>query len=496
MAIYTGTADNDSIVGTEAGDDFHLEQGGEDIAIGQGGIDVFYFGAAFSAGDQISGGAGRDFLVLDGDYSTGLTFAKHQLKSISDIYLTAGHSYALSGLDHVRGDLRIDGSELGTTDVVSIDGSGRTFALDLRGGAANDHLIGGAGANQLTGGAGDDILSGGDAGNTLSGGDGADSLTGGAGSDQFSGGAGSDTLVGGEGADHLDGGEGANSLDGGGGADTLFGRDGPQTMEAGAGDDQLVVYGAFDPSTVINGGDGYDWLTFGGGSGALSLNGDQVQNVEKMLFNASYSVTLADDVLASGQVLNVLVSLLYPNSFRFDGSAETSASFNITGNTSSDVLTGGGGDDTIVGSGGFDILTGGGGDDVLNGASDFANFGTTFDGGSGGDKMYGAGKTGHVVSFFMYHEVADSLPDNPDVIFNLGPQDLIELYEIDADTIEDGDQAFTIVDHFDGHAGELMLSYDHLRKLTNVEADVDGDGQADMLIVLTGKHADFSNFAL
>ena len=54
MAIYTGTADNDSIVGTEAGDDFHLEQGGEDIAIGQGGIDVFYFGAAFSGGELIT----------------------------------------------------------------------------------------------------------------------------------------------------------------------------------------------------------------------------------------------------------------------------------------------------------------------------------------------------------------------------------------------------------------------------------------------------------
>jgi Ca2+-binding RTX toxin-like protein len=496
MAIFTGTTGDDSILGTAAGDDFHLEQGGEDTASGGGGIDAFYFGAAFSAGDQLTGGAGRDFLVLDGDYSEGLTFAKHQLKSISDIYLTASHSYVLGGLDHVRGALRIDGSDLGVGEALSVDGSGRAFALDVRGGGGADFMIGGAGVNDLSGGAGDDTLAGGDGGNSLSGGDGADSLTGGTGADRLSGGAGGDVLLGGEGADQLDGGDGNNSLDGGGGNDSLFALGGRQTMEAGGGDDQLGIYGQLDPGTVIDGGDGFDWLSFGGGSGALNLDGAQVQGIEKMLFNASYSVTVADDIVASGQVLDVVVSLLYPNSFQFDGSAETDGGFDITGNTSSEILIGGGGDDTLIGGGGYDNLTGGAGDDIIVGVAAFGTFAVNMDGGLGADRLYASGKGNHTTSTISYHDIADSTPADPDTIFNLGAQDFIYLYAIDADTGQADDQAFTIVDHFDGHAGELMLSYDHLRKLTNLEADVDGDGQADMLVVLTGKHVDFDNFAL
>ena len=65
-------------------------------------------------------------------------------------------------------------------------------------------------------------------------------------------------------------------------------------------------------------------------------------------------------------------------------------------------------------------------------------------GGAGADRIYASGKGNHSVTYIAYQSIADSTPDNPDVISNLGGQDWIYLYAIDADTTQEGDQAFEI----------------------------------------------------
>ena len=67
---------------------------------------------------------------------------------------------------------------------------------------------------------------------------------------------------------------------------------------------------------------------------------------------------------------------------------------------------------------------------------------------------------------------------------------------IDADINTEGDQAFALVDSFTGQAGQITLTYNAGAGFTVLAADVNGDGLADMRIVLYGNHEDFSNFWL
>jgi hypothetical protein len=96
---------------------------------------------------------------------------------------------------------------------------------------------------------------------------------------------------------------------------------------------------------------------------------------------------------------------------------------------------------------------------------------------------------------FVFHTIADSGP-SPDVIFDLGSTDTIDLQRIDADTGAGGDQAFHIVAGLTGHAGELTAHYDGSNDLTFLYGDTDGDGGADLVIELAGDQTGFTNFVL
>ena len=67
---------------------------------------------------------------------------------------------------------------------------------------------------------------------------------------------------------------------------------------------------------------------------------------------------------------------------------------------------------------------------------------------------------------------------------------------IDADKKAAGDQAFRIVDHFDKHSAELVLSYDAASGETRASMDTNGDGKADMIIRLTGDEHAYTHFVL
>lgn len=137
------------------------------------------------------------------------------------------------------------------------------------------------------------------------------------------------------------------------------------------------------------------------------------------------------------------------------------------------------GNDLLRGRGGDDTLHGGGGDDTLSG-------------GTGTDLL--TGDTGN--DTFRFEGVGVSTPAASDLITDLHPGDIIDLHQIDANTTQDGDQAFVLVGSFSGNAGELVMSYDSSAGVTLLEGDVDGDGQSDFEIRMSGDHTGFTGIVV
>ncbi len=57
-----------------------------------------------------------------------------------------------------------------------------------------------------------------------------------------------------------------------------------------------------------------------------------------------------------------------------------------------------------------------------------------------------------------------------------------------------GNQSFTQVDELTGQAGQMTLEWLSSAGFTLMSMDVDGDGVADMRLVLYGNHEGFDNF--
>lgn len=131
MTHYVGTSGDDNIVGTTKADTFDMSQGGDDIVSGMGGFDVFYYGGAFTAADQIDGGTmGRQHLIegkveLNGDYSAGVVFGAQTMVNIATLQLDGGHSYNLTinATTAAGPEFTVDASTLGAGDSLIFDGS-------------------------------------------------------------------------------------------------------------------------------------------------------------------------------------------------------------------------------------------------------------------------------------------------------------------------------------------------------------------------------------
>lgn len=156
--------------------------------------------------------------------------------------------------------------------------------------------------------------------------------------------------------------------------------------------------------------------------------------------------------------------------FDIDGHKEKDGQLQLGGGTGGDLLIAGhqrdilrgwDGDDTLVGGVGADSLTGGGGEDV-----------------------------------FKFVTLRDSWIHSLDFIADLTNLDTIDVSGVDADKHTVGDQVFHLVTAFTGQAGEMTVSYDAAQNQTSVFGDVNGNGQADMVIHIYGDHHDFSNFVL
>ncbi|WGM39948.1 hypothetical protein [Caulobacter sp. NIBR1757] len=419
---------------------------------------VVYGRAGFGATLDLSGLNGTNGFEIDGELANDQS------------------GRAVSGAGDVNGDGLDDfligsrGSDVGysssgSTFLVFGQLSGIVFdgtaaAESRSGGASGDRLNGGGGNDKLFGFAAYDILDGGDGADYVFGGDGNDWLIGGAGNDTLNGeagndraeaGVGNDILNGGLGADRLYGGDGNDILRGDDGADQLFGDAGTDTLTGGAGDDRLE---GGDGNDTLDGGAGADTLIGGLGNDIYLIN-DLLDTVVE-LAGEGYEIA---KVSVDGWVIAEGIEALQMTGSGDIGATGNDSANNMKGNTGDNRLDGGAGVDTIDGGAGADIIIGGLGNDLLRG-------------GSGGD------------TFVVAHAFGPTLETDQIYDFVRAHGDRLDLSGIDADTLVEGDQAFTLVSAFTRHAGEMTLTF--ASNITTLRLDVNGDGRVDYQMKING----------
>jgi Ca2+-binding RTX toxin-like protein len=351
-----GTAGNDSINGTLAGDSINGLAGndsiygkaGRDILNGGDGNDYLYGG---KGADAHNGGAGYDFARYDdssGSVSASLSYPVYNTGE------AAGDTYSgIEGLvgsiygDYLVGDTAAN-YIFGLSGNDWIDGMGGSD--NLYGDAGDDHMISRAGVQVLRGGDGFDFarydyatagvtaalynpaLNNGDAA-----GDVYDSIEG---------------LVGGAYADYLYGNSAANALYGVGGDDWLDGLGGYDILVGGDGNDNLVSRAG---AQYFDGGAGFDYVRYETSNGGVAV----------VLYSSNYNTGEAKGDTYIG--IEGVVGSLYDDAIYGDGA--------------SNYLFGSNGNDTLDGVGGRDYLYGGDGNDSLISRAGAE----AFDGGAGAD---------------------------------------------------------------------------------------------------------------
>lgn len=165
------------------------------------------------------------------------------------------------------------------------------------------------------------------------------------------------------------------------------------------------------------------------------------------------------------------------------------SNINGTGNSLNNQITGNDGANTLSGNNGNDSLSGGAGNDYLNGGAG----NDLLQGGAGADKLIGnAGADtmvgGDGADQFLMWATANSTTSARDLItdFSSNQGDKLSVNTIDANTALSGNQDFTFLGTgaFSHQAGQLR--YQVSGTSVEVQADANGDGVADMSLLLSG----------
>jgi glucose/arabinose dehydrogenase len=249
---------------------------------------------------------------------------------------------------------------------------------------------------------------------------------------------------------------------------------------------------AFGGSTIIG---GYVYHGPGGGDGLYFFNDVGSGNfwtTRVVDGKATQYVNINDQLTGDTDQFDSIVSWAVDGNGRLYAIGLDGQIFRVTpGNAvgdSDDTLNGGDGNDHVYGGLGDDILRGAAGDDALVGGVGA----DVLRGSTGADTMTG----GQGADKFVYTDTAESTGAHRDTITNLSHIDIVDLSGIDANTARDGNQKFSLVDHFDDHAGQLVVHFSSADGVTFIRADVNGDGKADLTIQVVGNHGGFDNFVL
>jgi Ca2+-binding RTX toxin-like protein len=367
----------------------------------------------------------------------------------------------------------------------------------------------GAGADRFEGLGGDDLIELGEGADIGFGGDGNDTLRGGAGDDQMYGGDGNDQIVTGTGFDLVDGGGGDDQSDGsasnrmiaygGSGNDFLTGGDGNDQIYGDAGNDEL--YGGAGADTV-SGGDGNDILTAGdvftlsndkiyGGAGdddVSAAGGDDILSggAGRDLLRLGRSSDFVDFDLRLGNRTHVMDIAGYGriSVSGFESVWTANGNDRVVGTNGANEIVTGGGDDIVIAKGGSDIIRDGfGNDTIYAGKGDDlieAFFNQT--GGADRDTYFGGGGA----DVFLFSDPAKSPRATPDTIGDfVRGQDTIDLSDFSLswdfarppilDVRFIGRQSFAEDDTAQVRVGRNFF-----------EVDANGDGSADMRVILIG----------
>jgi len=431
--------------------------GGDDVIGGSTGVDVLDGGSGTDTVSYITAARGMivDLAAQAADDGDRLISMENVIGSqfADTVFGSEGDNVMEGGLgaDKLYG--------FGGDDTVSYAGSTSAMIIDLASQAAND---------------GDTFISvenaiGSAFGDIVFGSEGSNRIQGLAGADRLNGFGGNDVLLGGDGNDILDGGLGRDRIDGGAGSDTasfLSATGGvivDLAVQATNQGDLLVsienmIGSSFDDTVFGSDGDN----VMEGGLGADKLYGyGGFDTVSYANYNRGVSVNLATQTADDGDTFIGVEAVR--------GSAFADV---LTGSNSQDTLYGGGGGDQLMGGGGNDVLIGEAGADVLTG-------------GAGADT-------------FVFDFLADSAVGAPDLItdFTPGSGDLVSLANIDANRLISGNQAFVIAPAFTFEAGQAVFSYNAGSNTTTVALDVNGDADADFILLLTGDASSGLGFIL
>ena len=508
------------------GDTIQLEDGysNETATVTHNGITVF--GTASSLGIQLNLALGIPTFTLTGNAPINI----HDAADGNGIVGNSGNNRitVTGGVDAVDGGLGVDrlivdyrlatGAVTGdsTSNFSEAGGGGRSVTV-TDGTIENFTVLTGSGADTITTGSGNDIIRTGQGASTVSAGQGANIIIGGGDADTITAldggnfinaGNGANTITSGGGVDIIRSGHGADTIVSGGGNDWITLRGGADTADAGAGNDHLIIdYSAMttDVTGGITGGNlgtGYvghiadlagSSIDFVGSENFRITTGSGNDNIRTGGGADVLNGGVGNDLLksgagndrvygASGGDLQAVVTEMIACSAErattvFWGS-------DVGGGDGHDRLFGGTGNDSVFGSSGRDLLGGGDGNDRLFGGGG----NDQLIGGNGADVLWG----GAGADLFIFQDVSES-PSGPAehhhhavMDFSSAQGDQIALGQIDADTTLAGNQAFTFVGSqgFTGAAGQLRFA--SMAGNGFLSGDVDGDGNAEITIFLSG----------
>lgn len=243
---------------------------------------------------------------------------------------------------------------------------------------------------------------------------------------------------------------------------------GDQTVRGGLGNDVLISYGGDDQLIGDAGNDslrsvaGTDLLDGGLGDDEYFVFTDHSDTIVDAGGIDTIRATTHWDLSGNPEIENVVLA--------------DAGDWHVSGNGLDNRLVGGFGDNVLSGGNGDDRLEGGGGDDILIG-------------GFGRDVLIGGAGTDR----FDFSSYQSGPTSGRDAIVDFEAGELINLAGVDSNVWRNGNQAFTFIGdgEFTGKWGQLRYDYFTFTNgevVTIVEADTDGDGEADFGLELRGQH--------